>query len=234
MKKISKDIRRKIIAFVLLVICSFWTPFYYLITRENNGCPNWLIVLYFVLAVVVSVMFFKLLFLMERKEKETKEPSNLKRFLVALIPFAFLILKTAKIMFGPKGYDKKWEEYSKYEHKIRWMNIWWSLIFIFIWLFFIMYIYDVVSYKTFNFTNFSEIRSKNYKQHQSERLIFEQNVTEKVFTQLAGADSVISKTEFKNFLEQNTSDKYNDLYSEFNNWLELEEEYIDPVYRKKK
>jgi len=51
-----------------------------------------------------------------------KEHSDLKRFFVALIPFAFLISKTAKIMFGPKGYNKKWKEYSKYEHKIRWIS----------------------------------------------------------------------------------------------------------------
>ena len=75
------------------------------------------------------------------------------------------------------------------------------------------------------------------KQRQEARMLFEQNVVEKAFAQLAGADNVISKTEFGNFLESKTTSRGTpDIYSEFNHWLKLnlDKEWVDPAYRKKK
>lgn len=57
-----------------------------------------------------------------------KEYKNWQRFLVVLVPFGFWISKTAKIMFGPKGVDKKVRELSEYEFRLRVINTWISLV----------------------------------------------------------------------------------------------------------
>lgn len=157
-----------------------------------------------------------------------KEYSNLKKFLVALIPFAWSLPKLSEIVFskyiGIKiGDDQKMDVKTKLVYGLNW------LITTFLVLSVVLYIMASDSQGSLNYKKWPEIK----KQHQTERLNFEQNVIDKAFAQLAGADSLISKTEFKNFLEQNTSEKYNDLYSEFNRWLKLDEEHVEFVYRKK-
>ena len=56
----------------------------------------------------------------------------------------------------------------------------------------------------------------------------------KYSNKLAGADSLINKTEFTRFLNEHCL-KYpevSDIYSRFNYWLKLGEKWADPKYRK--
>lgn len=156
-----------------------------------------------------------------------KEHSGLKRFLVACIPFG-IYFKSWRYFLTKKEKYKDFIVVGLNFEKICFFS---SVILMLILTF---YGSGVVENKSFDFTKWKEIQQAQEKQYQTERLIFEQNVAQKSFKYLAGEDGIIDYQEFEDFLEQNTKDEYQDLYSDFNQWLNLEEKWVDSRYRREK
>lgn len=154
--------------------------------------------------------------------------SNLKRFLVALIPFAVIIPKLAKIIWG-KYYEEHHGQGKVYKKTqgFFWLNMSLSML---IFSFALFYSLIAGGSGSLNYKRWAEID----RQREFARQKYEETVLNKAFKKVdLDNDGVIKKSEFDDLII-NSYLESRDTYSTMNSWLNLDVEWVNPDYRKDK
>lgn len=210
----KKETKRNLI-FIGWIVLLLYQPILKII---KNGFSV-LNVLFFIFSVILIIALKKgIINNMYRSGKEkkreikTQQYSDLKRFWLSWVPFAFRVTKNNKIFFCESGVNEKFRKKSKKEKFIFIRQIILEIVAMLVFIIMVLFFIAVGDNGSWNYKKWSEIEI----QRQESRALFEQNVTQQAFNQLAGADSVISKTEFENFMDQSFLEN-SDIYSQFNN-----------------